>query len=541
MTFRLRTIAAIVPITVLWAMPIAASLILFTAALAAPGAWTDAIDHPQLPGAALLSVWTGVASTGLALAAALVIVSGLFNSTGWRRLPSLAGAGLAMPHLAFAIGFGFLLMPSGFVARLLVGGEVPPQWVSTQDRHGFALIACLALKETPFLAALIWGQLNRGDWAGRIRAGLRAAASLGHGARSAWLRIILPQLLPRLAWPLLVVFAYAASVVDLSLVIGPTQPPTLAVVVWRDLNAAEPEIVARGAAGAALLTALIAVVASALWVAVATTASLRRRFFTAGPSAATLPRWPATGLLLMLVCVYAAVLASLAIMSISARWPYPALWPTALSLSRWTSLASALSPLLLSLSLAVASSATALCLAVIWFEAIAERHDGLAILAAGLALTLPALVTAGGLYRALLAVHLAGTLPGLFIAHLMPVLAYCLIVLKGPYRAFDPRLWAVARGLNCSRPRFWFAIKARLLNAPLWIAAAIGFSVSLVQFVPAQLIAAGRYATLPMEAVNLASGGDRPLTATYALALILPQALTFAIAALFARPRWNAA
>ena len=82
-------------------------------------------------------------------------------------------------------------------------------------------------------------------------------------------------------------------------------------------------------------------------------------------------------------------------------------------------------------------------------------------------------------------------------------------------------------------------MKAPLLKAPLLTSLAVGFSVGLVQFVPAQLIAAGRFSTLPMEAVTLSSGGNRSLTAAYALALALPALAAFALSAFFSRPRWR--
>jgi len=63
--------------------------------------------------------------------------------------------------------------------------------------------------------------------------------------------------------------------------------------------------------------------------------------------------------------------------------------------------------------------------------------------------------------------------------------------------------------------------------------------VSIAQFVPAQLIAAGRHATLPMEAVTLSSGGSRALTAAFAMALAVPPLLAFLAAALLGRPRWR--
>ena len=51
----------------------------------------------------------------------------------------------------------------------------------------------------------------------------------------------------------------------------------------------------------------------------------------------------------------------------------------------------------------------------------------------------------------------------------------------------------------------------------------------MAQYVTAQLAAAGRFSTLPIEAVTLASGGSRSLTAVYALALFIPVAFGFLI------------
>jgi putative thiamine transport system permease protein len=155
------------------------------------------------------------------------------------------------------------------------------------------------------------------------------------------------------------------------------------------------------------------------------------------------------------------------------------------------------------------------------------------------ALALPVLAIAAGQYRLLLIFGLTGTQAGLFLVHLTPVLAYAFILLRGPYRGFDPRYATAGRSLGVTPWRIWVKIKLPLLRAPLAAAVAVGFSVSLVQFVPAQLIAAGRYSTLPMEAVTLASGGNRSLTAAAALLLALPALLAFALAGYAGRPRWR--
>jgi putative thiamine transport system permease protein len=113
------------------------------------------------------------------------------------------------------------------------------------------------------------------------------------------------------------------------------------------------------------------------------------------------------------------------------------------------------------------------------------------------------------------------------------------VMLAGPYRAFDRRFQATAAGLGVSRLPFLARIKLPLLKAPLLACFAVGFAVSMVQYAPAQLAAAGRYATLPMEAVTLASGGNRALTAAYGLALAALPLLVFLLAGFFGRPRWS--
>ena len=176
---------------------------------------------------------------------------------------------------------------------------------------------------------------------------------------------------------------------------------------------------------------------------------------------------------------------------------------------------------------------------MLWFETQPQSRDAWPIGLALTSLALPQLAVAGGQYRLFLETGLAGTMTGLFLAHLAPAAAYVLIVLQAPYRAFDGRYMKAARALSVASHSAWLRVKLPLLKAPLLAAGAIGFAVSIMQFVPAQLIAAGRYSTLPMEAVTLSSGGSRPLTAAFALALALPPLLVFLAAALLGRPRWR--
>jgi putative thiamine transport system permease protein len=526
-----------VPLLALWALPLLAALAMLLPVAADVAAWRLALAHPQLWPALALALSSGAAATVLALLATSVLLAGVCRSPLWHRLQALAAAGLAVPHLAFAIGFGFLIMPSGLAARLLVGGDAPPHWVSVQDPWGVALTLALALKEVPFLLTAGFAMLSRGDMAGRLRAGTRAAASLGHAPGSAFLRVVLPQLLADLRWPLVIVFVYGATVVDMALVLGPTQPPTLAVVIWHALNHADPAMNAMGLAMTLLLTAALALVIAAAALLLRLTRPALCRLLAAGPSALQAPRTTAVVLGAAMLAMLLLALLILALLSIAPRWPYPAVLPPAAGLAAWMSVNPA--PLWLSLLLALGVSLTAVVLAVLWFETTGRTGDRMVIGLAVAALTLPQLASAGGQYRLFLPLDLTATLPGLFLAHLTPVTAYVLIVLAGPWRAFDTRYVQAARALSASKLRALLSIRLPLLKAPVATAGAIGFAVSISQFVPAQLIAAGRYSTLPMEAVALASGGNRALTAAFALTLAVPPLVAFLAAARLGRPRWR--
>jgi putative thiamine transport system permease protein len=66
-----------------------------------------------------------------------------------------------------------------------------------------------------------------------------------------------------------------------------------------------------------------------------------------------------------------------------------------------------------------------------------------------------------------------------------------------------------------------------MLLAPLASAAAVGFAVSVAQYLSTQFVGAGRHATVTTEALTLASGGQRTLMAAFALLQALLPAMAF--------------
>ncbi|HRH05696.1 MAG TPA: ABC transporter permease, partial [Burkholderiaceae bacterium] len=134
-------------------------------------AWQHMLLDPALTSSLLLSLWTGLASTCLAYALSMWLISRLFMRADFQhqlqRLSVALGPMLAMPHAALAIGLVFLLSPSGWLLRLfspwLTGFDFPPAWQTTQDPLGLGLIAALVAKETPFLLWNALTQLARAD------------------------------------------------------------------------------------------------------------------------------------------------------------------------------------------------------------------------------------------------------------------------------------------------------------------------------------------------------------------------------------------
>ncbi|MBK5926061.1 hypothetical protein CCR87_01600, partial [Rhodobaculum claviforme] len=75
-----------------------------------------------------------------------------------------------------------------------------------------------------------------------------------------------------------------------------------------------------------------------------------------------------------------------------------------------------------------------------------------------------------------------------------------------------------------------WAVRLPMLLRPVLTAAAVGFAVSVAQYLPTLLIGAGRVATLTTEAVGLASGANRRVIGAAAIAQMALPMLGFGLA-----------
>ena len=142
-----------------------------------------------------------------------------------------------------------------------------------------------------------------------------------------------------------------------------------------------------------------------------------------------------------------------------------------------------------------------------------------------------------GLHRLTLSWGIDASWAGVYLAHCLSTVPYVLIALSPAYLGFDGRYWAICASMGKSRWQFLAQVKWPLLRASLAAGAAVGFAVSVAQFLPTLFIGAGRLSTVTTEAVTLASGAQRSLTSAYAALQWLLPAIAFALATWVGQPR----
>jgi putative thiamine transport system permease protein len=544
------------------AVPIGAALWAVGAQMLDAAAWQALWADPQIGRAWGMTLWTGLASTALAwITVAHVLASGFIRQQLGRWLSHLPAL-LATPHAAMAIGLVLWLSPSGWALRLvspgLTGFDAPPPWFTTQDPWGLGLILALWLKEVPFLLWVAATQMQREDLRRRWQAEYALAQTLGRTPAQAFAQIIWPQLAPRLRWPLLAVLAYGLTVVDMALIIGPATPPTLAVLAWQWLSDADLLTQSQGVGAAGWLTGTVLVAGVLMVVALRVVAATRtfasrgkRRQSQATDRKCSLPQKTPTWLLhfcrrlppqpnvmwTTIVATYAAVWFALTVGSVSGVWPFPNVWPELWTLGAWQQVASSAHTLWTTLGLGVASASVCLLWSVAWLELASRRWQQALQPWFLLPLVLPSVLWVVGLYSLVLYTRLEGQWLGLSMAHAVMVLPYVLLALVPAYQAVDPRQASLVASLGHGSWVYLWRVKWPLLQRAIASAWAVGFAVSVAQYLPTLYVGAGRFATVTTEAVTLAAGAQRSLMSAYAaLQMLLPIA-AFALAAWLGRPR----
>ena len=223
-----------------------------------------------------------------------------------------------------------------------------------------------------------------------------------------------------------------------------------------------------------------------------------------------------------------APLVMLIVTSFARGWFYPAMVPPELDGSAWSELfrdGSHRTALLNSVLLAVSTAVVGTALALPLGRAAALSSRGVRRAVALLAFTavaLPPVALGVGLQISVLTLGLGGTVPGVFLAHLVPALGYLTLVFLGVFTRWDPRLEEAAATLGARGLQRWTHLLLPLLRRPITEALALGFLVSWAQVALTLLVGGGAVRTLPLDVLAMLQAGQDQRAAAGALALAIP-------------------
>ena len=494
-------------------------------------------NWPGLLPAVRLSVITGLASTAIAVILTLLIVASLSGTRAFSALRHLVSPLLAVPHAAAALGLAFLIAPSGWIARALspwaTGWTRPPDLLILNDPAGLSLILGLVAKELPFLLLMTLAALPQTDALRRQH----VASSLGYGRISGFALTVLPALYAQIRLPVYAVLAYAMTSVEMAQILGPTLPPSLSAQISLWMMQPDPAQHAPAAAAAVVQLGLV-LAAIGLWrlAEIAARRAMLARAFS-GSRAIWLDR-PAlvlglTASLVLSVGLFAG-LAGLSLWSIAGLWPFPDAWPASVSLSVWARSATEMWGTVRT-TVGLGLGATLISLALVLGCLEAEHRFVLrpgigAMWLLYLPLLVPQIAFLPGLEVLVLRLGLTGG--GVLVAavHVVFVLPYVFLSLSGPYRAWDVRIATLGASLGASAARVFWQLRLPMLLGAVLTAFAVGFAVSVGQYLPTLIVGGGRIETLTTQAVALSSGGNRRLIGAFALLQLVLPALGFAAA-----------
>jgi putative spermidine/putrescine transport system permease protein len=221
-----------------------------------------------------------------------------------------------------------------------------------------------------------------------------------------------------------------------------------------------------------------------------------------------------------------------ALNAFSRQWFYPQLVPDTWSLSAWKRIFSARSrvPLALFNSAVTAVGVTALSI-VIGLPASralgTHRFRGKRILEFLIFLPtmVPPITVGMGLSVTFLRLGLGGSLLGVGLAHLVPVMPYVVLTLAGVFANYSPAHEEQARTLGAGPLAILWYITLPAIFPGLVVAGLFAFLISWSQYVLTLLVGRGQIIALPVLLFSSIPGGDSANIAAQSLLFIGPAIL----------------
>ncbi len=498
--------------------------------------WIDFFTFPGVVSSIKLTLISGFGASITAIFLSVIIVSLSYGNTAWKIFEKALAPILSIPHAGFAIGFAFLISPSGWILRILSPGFTgfinPPDLTILRDSSGISLMVCMVLKETPFLLLMIISSLSKID----IKATLAMGQSLGYKKFMVWFKLIVPQFFPDIRLSFYAVLAYSLSVVDLSIILGPTNPPSLSVLVLQWFNDPDMNMRLAGAAGACFLLIIAGFSILLMFLLEkAIVVFLRKQAINGKRESIFCKFVKLSDLSLYLFCFITIMsFGVLVIWSFTWQWTFPDVFPKSWSFVFWIkSIIKVKNPMIVTFLTGLTATIIAVVFTIgcleyeLTISAEKLKKDMTKIIwFLYLPLLIPQIGFICGVETILIIIGMDGLWAALVLSHLIFVQPYVFLTLSSIYRNFDKRYVDTGTILSGSYFKAFCLIKFPMLLRPILFASAIGFSVSVAQYLPTIFIGAGRFSTITTEAVNMAGGSDRRIVAVYALyQLCLPMVM----------------
>ena len=483
---------------------------------------------PGITKSIILSFFTGFISTLLALFFSQVIILYIFQTKFYQFLKTIISPLLALPHITMAIGLLFIFSPSGLFFRLfspwLTGFERPPNFFILPDEYGFFLILGLVLKEIPFFILVSMSAIEQFG----AKKFLNVGKSLQHSTFSVWCILLFPLIYKRIRLIVFIVIAFAASVLDMSLLLAPSTPSTLAIRILQYYQSSETDSLFI-ASNLALIQLFVIVILLLMWLLLEKLVS-NKFFFTYLVRACSYKnsfiKYFIFSLILILLALSLLTIISSFLWGLGGNWFFPNLLPTSINIEIFVKFFNEnKSIILISIFIPLIVSLLSCVIVILWVE-LTESFNKKYYYFEGfifLPLFIPQISFLIGIQSFITPLNFSNFFIPLIIVELFYVIPYSFIILAPSFREIKKDIIKVAASLGKNRFERLIFIKIPIIMPTFLLSIAIGMLVSFALYTPVYFIGAGRVTTLTVEALNLAlSGAKKDLGVATIFQIIIP-------------------
>ena len=462
----------------------------------------------------IMSLFTGLGSTLLALFFSQVILLYFFKTRAYNYIKIIISPLIALPHITMAIGLIFLFSPSGLFFRLfspwLTGFDRPPNFFIIPDEYGFFLILGLILKEIPFFILVSLSAIQQFS----ARQIFDLGKSLQNSNFSSWCILIFPLIYKKIRLVIFIVIAFTASVVDMSLILAPSTPSTLAIRILQIYQSSDIDSFFI-ASNLALIQLLIIIILLLSWMILERIIE-HKLFFIFFMKILSFKIF----FLKNLIFASAAILFSLSVLGIfssllwgfSKNWYFPSFFPNSIDIDTFINFYNENKFIIfISIFISVVVSFLSSLLTIIWVELmdILKMKKLYLEWIIFIPLFIPQISFLIGLQSFIILFNFDSFLIPLIIIQLFYVIPYSFIILAPSLREIKKDIIRVAASLGKNRFQRLVQIKLPIIMSSFLTSFAIGMLVSFSLYIPVYFIGAGRVTTLTVEALNLALSGSR--------------------------------